>query len=57
MTTLQQTLIDLFLSYFNDYLTVECFAEHNGISIATANAIIKEGKYLHEFKVSLNKTN
>jgi hypothetical protein len=40
----------MFLDYVNNYLTLELFAEHNGISIDLATLIIKEGRIQHELK-------
>ena len=45
--TLKQTLINYFFEYFNDYLTVEKFAEDKGISITDAKTIIRLGKKYH----------
>ena len=46
-----QALIDLYLEFFNDYLTVEKFAEHKEISLDLAALIVKEGRIHHELKV------
>ena len=34
----------LYLSYFNDFGTVRCFAEYYGFNVAVATLIIKKGK-------------
>lgn len=44
----KQKFINEFLIYFNDYLTVEKFAEHRQISIEEACFIIDTGKKYHE---------
>ena len=41
-------LRDLFLDWFNNYLTVETFAEHTGLSVADARERIEQGRIIHE---------
>jgi hypothetical protein len=41
----------MYLEYFNDYLTVDKFAEHKGISSHAACQMLKEGKAIHEWYV------
>ena len=48
MTTIQEHLRTSFLDYFNNYLTVEKFAEHNNITDGNAQIIINMGKKYHE---------
>ena len=48
MTTINEQMRSMFLDYFNNYLTVAKFAEHNEISEAVALAIITAGKEYHE---------
>ena len=43
-----QNIIDMYLDWTNNYLTLETFAEHNCISVDLASLIIKEGRILHE---------
>jgi len=57
MNTLQLQLIDYYLDYVNNYITVGRFAEHKGISDSTAGAMIREGRVLYEFQLQLNKLN
>lgn len=38
--TARQILIDLYLGYVNDYLSVEVFAEHNGLTTEQGQALI-----------------
>lgn len=40
--------IQNYLEYLNDYLTVECFADHKGIDDKLAQFVINEGRKLHE---------
>lgn len=47
----------MFLDYFNNYLTVAKFAEHNEISEEQANQLIEMGRVLHEQHVQLLKGN
>ena len=42
-----------FLDYFNNYLTIEKYAEHNGISIEDATNLIDAGRKYHEHHVKL----
>ena len=37
-----------FLDYFNNYLTIEKYAEHNEISIEDATNLIDAGRKYHE---------
>ena len=46
-----KALIDLYLEFANDYLTLETFAEHKQISVTLASLIIKEGRIHHELNV------
>jgi|GWRWMinimDraft_5_1066013.scaffolds.fasta_scaffold29729_1 hypothetical protein len=38
----------LFRSWFNDFLTVERFAEYYGLEVIDAKSVISEGRVLHE---------
>lgn len=46
-----KALIDLYLEYSNDYLTLAKFAEHKEISLDLAALIVNEGRIHHELKV------
>ncbi len=37
-----------FLDYLNNYLTVERYAEHNGLTVEQAQQLIDLGKSVHE---------
>ena len=39
---------ELFLDWFNNFLTVPCFAEHYGLTDIEAQAVISEGRTIHE---------
>ncbi len=41
-------LIDFYMDWFNNYLTVEKIAEHHGIGVDDAEALIKMGRYMHQ---------
>jgi hypothetical protein len=41
-------LHEIYLDYFNNFLTVEYFSEYYGISLEFANALIKEAKRLED---------
>ncbi len=43
-----EALRQLYLDYVNDYLTVEVFAEHHGLSVGDAYLVLQAGKRLHE---------
>ena len=55
MNTINEQLRAMFLDYFNNYLSVAKFAEHNEISEAVALTIITAGKELHEQYVKAHK--
>ena len=48
MENLATNLQAAFLLYFNEYLTVECFADHHHITVEEAQAIIDAGRIIHE---------
>lgn len=48
-------LQSLYLDYFNNYLTVACIAEHNGISEKHAAALIDIGRTIHNTRVEAGK--
>lgn len=37
---IRKTLETIYLDWYNNYLTVECFAEHNGLTNAQAATLI-----------------
>lgn len=48
--TTDQQKMDFYLEWFNDFLTVERFAEYHMISDREALSIIQEGKELYKLK-------
>lgn len=38
----------MYLDYFNNYLSVACFSDHNGLSIDEAEKLIRLGREIHE---------
>lgn len=48
-------LIKTFLDYFNNYLSISKFAEHNEINEETAKLIIEAGRIEHERNVKFLK--
>ena len=40
----------MYLDYFNNYLTIDKFAEHNSISWISAKSIITKGKLINNNK-------
>ena len=55
MKNANQVLREMFLDYFNNYLSVAKFAEHNEISMTKATLLIEMGRELHEEYVELMK--
>lgn len=47
MTKLQQQIVDLYLDYVNNFISVKCFADHYDITCELAEAIINNGRLLH----------
>ena len=47
LNPLQTMIINTYLDYVNNFLTIGAFACHYGISIEMANVIIKEGRELN----------
>jgi len=52
MSNTQAFLQSEFLDWVNNYLTVDVFAEHRGISTNEARALIELGRSVHETYVS-----
>ncbi len=40
-----------YLEYVNNYITVDCIAEHNGLSKEHADKLIEMGRTIHEIRV------
>ena len=51
--TANQFFVAAFLDFFNNYLTIEKYAEHNEISIEDATKLIDAGRKYHEHHVKL----
>ena len=49
---IKQNLQHVFLDWFNNFLTVEKFAEHYGLTEAQAAQVIELGKQIHEAQFS-----
>ena len=43
---------DFFLDWFNNFLTIECFAEYNGLSNAETIRRLEIGKELHQARAT-----
>ena len=41
-------LIDDYLDYFNNYLTIAKYAEHRGLTLEQAQDLVLLGKYSHQ---------
>jgi len=44
-------LIDLYLDWFNNFITISAFASYYQLTEDTASIVIKEGREMHERKV------
>ena len=51
--SIKEALKALYLDYFNNYLTVDLFAEHNGLEYYEAYELLKIGKKYHELGVKV----
>lgn len=51
----EEKLRELYLDRVNNYLTTERFAEHNGLELDEATAILMIGKACHERYVEMVK--
>ncbi len=47
---MRDTLIKAYLAYLNNYLTVEKYAENNGLTVAQANIVLNLGRELFNSK-------
>ena len=55
MKQANEYLREIYLDYVNNYLTVDKFAEHNGIHPTDARRLLSIGQVLHEDYVKLVK--
>ena len=46
----KNALNDMYLDYFNNYLTVGVFAKCNGLTVMQALKLIKLGKEINQYK-------
>ena len=53
--SIKDEIIDFYLDYVNDYLSVDLIAEHNEISTQHANQLIEIGREMHEVRVKLRR--
>ena len=53
---MKQHLIDLYLDYVNNYLTVSTFSEHKWLDSDDAMTLIDMGRKYHEENVELLKS-
>ena len=52
-TLMSVQVIDFYLDWFNNYLTVEKIAEHHGLDLDDAKALISMGRYMHHRNVEI----
>ena len=48
MSSIKEHLQNEYLNWFNDYLTIEKYAEHRGITVDQAQTLIDLGRSVHE---------
>lgn len=48
--TAATALADVYLHWLNNYLTAECWAEHNGLDVDDAKVILALGRKYHEIR-------
>ena len=46
----QQVLIDQYIAFFNNYLTIAKYAEDNGLTIQQAQSVLTLGKQLNDIQ-------
>ena len=52
--TLAKSLNELYVEYYNDFLTVECFARYKGWPLSFARQVIKSGRKVNHNRDLLN---
>ena len=52
--TLAKSLNELYVEYYNDFLTVECFARYKGYRLDFARQVIKSGRKINHNQTLLN---
>jgi hypothetical protein len=49
-------IIELYLDYLNNYVTVDRFAEAYGMSVGAANELLEAGRYIGHFDETTLRT-
>tara|TARA_R110002167_G_scaffold363069_1_gene582813 strand:+ start:366 stop:554 length:189 start_codon:yes stop_codon:yes gene_type:complete len=52
-TLMSTQVIDFYLDWFNNYLTIDKIAEHHGLDVDDAKALISMGRYMHNRHVDM----
>jgi|TARA_R110002033_G_scaffold145125_1_gene182929 hypothetical protein len=52
-TLMSVQVIDFYLDWLNNYLTFEKIAEHHGLDVDDAKALISMGRYMHHRHVEM----
>tara|TARA_B110000261_G_scaffold79412_1_gene91368 strand:+ start:1076 stop:1255 length:180 start_codon:yes stop_codon:yes gene_type:complete len=52
-TLMSTQVIDFYLDWFNNYLTIDKIAEHHGLDVDDAKALINMGRYMHNKHVDM----
>jgi len=50
---MNKQLREFYLDWVNNYLTVETMAEHHGLDVDDAKALINMGRYMHHRHVEM----
>lgn len=53
----ESKLEQMFLDYFNNFLTIERFADYYNLDLKQAEFIIDKGRQLHQIRVDILKYN
>jgi len=51
MTLTKDNMIKMYLDWFNNFLTVQAFADYYQLSIDKAEEVIEQGRHEHEKRV------
>jgi hypothetical protein len=43
----REQLNEVYLDWFNNYITIECYADHNGLHIDEAHSLINLARGIH----------
>lgn len=52
---MKKKIIAFYLEWFNHWVTVESFAEHNGLTVLETIRLIDAGRKYHDERIAINK--